>query len=105
MFCSASWSFEHYLPLDRREKLIIDQVIPSLHAIRLAWSGGSSPWTVWYRVKDSEEAWRPLTATEPHAVLSDLAAYIEYELSLIHISEPTRQKRRGQKSDRLCPHR
>ena len=79
MFCSASWSFEHYLPLDRREKLIIDQVIPSLHAIRLAWSGGSSPWTVWYRVKDSEEAWRPLTATEPHAVLSDLAAYIEYE--------------------------
>lgn len=43
MFCSASWSFEHYLPLDRREKLIIDQVIPSLHAIRLAWSGGSSP--------------------------------------------------------------
>ncbi|MBQ8233489.1 MAG: exo-alpha-sialidase [Lachnospiraceae bacterium] len=79
MNCSGKWSYDCYQPLDRIKKIYINQIIPKENSLYLAWYGGAEEWTVYYRVKDSEEKWNKVIVNSTCIEIFDLVKYLEYE--------------------------
>ena len=79
MKCGAKWSYDFYQPLDRIEKVYINQVIPKENSFYIAWYGGRDEWTVCYRVKDSDDSWNKQIVYVSNTEITDLTKYVEYE--------------------------
>ncbi len=79
MKCTENWSFEQYLPLNRKDKIFINQVVPSIDSIYFTWYGGKDKWNVYFRIKDTEAVFYETVAFEQKILIKDLLANTEYE--------------------------
>lgn len=79
MICSGKWSFERYTPLNRTDKIYVNQIVPRAQGIYLAWYGGEKEWTVSFRLMKGAESWKKLSVNTPHAEIVGLQENTDYE--------------------------
>lgn len=92
MKCTDKWSFEHYLPLNRDDGILIDQVLPGERKIELSWTGGESKWNIYYGRKGSIKTKDVVISDETKVTISGLSDNEDYEF---YVESGTKKSRIG----------
>ena len=81
MICTKKWSYDVYQPHNRSEniEIYVNRIVPKETSVSLFWYGGKEEWSVYYRVKDSEDEWKRVSVKAREAELEGLDEYTDYE--------------------------
>jgi len=81
MKSATHWSYSPYLPpLAKNGGIYVCRIAPNDHGAHIEWlDAGKDNYTVFYRKKDSDEAWSTFTVKVPYADITGLNEGEEYE--------------------------
>ena len=82
MKCSENWSFDCYLPPDRKDSLFIWQIIPHKDSIELSWYGSEKENIVSFRLKGSTDRYKTIKTELSSVLIKDLEENMLYNILL-----------------------